>query len=188
MNIQEIEKILERFYNGETTLREEKVLKDFFSGPDVPDHLKAVQAQFIYYNVEKSELFDARQLENNVMKDVSGSRIKAFFIMERKRLFWISGIAATILLFLGIYLAMNPVVKKVEDTYSDPVVAYNKTKDILLYVSAKFNRGTRDLDKISKIDEQKENLGALGKFDKGIEEANKIKEFNKIEKVFGTKN
>jgi len=188
MNIQEIEKLLERFYNGETSLREEKVLKDFFSGPDVPDHLKGVQAQFMYYRAQENELFSSKQIENKVMTEISGSKIKSFLIMQKSRIFWISGIAATVIIVLGIYLAMNPVVKKVQDSYSDPVLAYNQAKEVLLFVSSKLNKGTKNLDKISKLEEQKDKLGALGKFDKGIEEVNKIKEYNKIEKVFGTKN
>jgi len=41
-----IEQIIEKYYNGETSLEEELQLQEFFQGEDVPDHLKAEQAQF----------------------------------------------------------------------------------------------------------------------------------------------
>lgn len=188
MNIQEAERMLERFYQGETTLKEEKALKDFFLGDHIPDELRSLQAQFLYYESQRRDIFDSRRIESQVMEEITGSKVKSFFILRKGKILLYSGIAAAILIFLGVYLTMNPVVKKVQDTYSDPMVAYNQAKEVLLYVSAKLNKGTKDLDKIGKLDQQREKLSALGQFDKGLEEANKIKKYNKIERIFGTKN
>lgn len=44
--MKDIKQIIEKFYNGETSLEEEVQLQDFFQGEDVPDHLKAEQAYF----------------------------------------------------------------------------------------------------------------------------------------------
>jgi hypothetical protein len=46
---QEIEKLLEKYYEGETTLQEEKYIKEFFSKAGVPAHLQHHQAEFGYY-------------------------------------------------------------------------------------------------------------------------------------------
>ncbi|WP_268121872.1 HEAT repeat domain-containing protein [Roseivirga pacifica] len=44
--VSEIEQLLEKYYNGETSLEEEMQLHAFFEGEAVPDHLKSYKAQF----------------------------------------------------------------------------------------------------------------------------------------------
>lgn len=46
---QDIEELLEKYYDGDTTLEEEKVLKSFFQNENVPAHLQSHAAQFRYY-------------------------------------------------------------------------------------------------------------------------------------------
>lgn len=46
---QEIEKLLEKYYEGETTLQEEKYIKEFFGKADVPVHLQHHIPEFAYY-------------------------------------------------------------------------------------------------------------------------------------------
>lgn len=49
MNIEKIEQLLQKYLEGETTLDEEKQLKEFFSlEEEVPDHLKSYADQFSY--------------------------------------------------------------------------------------------------------------------------------------------
>lgn len=42
----DIEKLIEQYYNGETSLEEELQLQTFFEGEDIPDHLRSYQDQF----------------------------------------------------------------------------------------------------------------------------------------------
>ncbi|OEK00362.1 hypothetical protein BFP97_02020 [Roseivirga sp. 4D4] len=42
----DIENLIEKFYNGETSLEDEKQLHVFFQGESIPDHLKSYQDQF----------------------------------------------------------------------------------------------------------------------------------------------
>ena len=66
MDYKYIEQLLERYWQGETTLQEEMILKTFFSQPDIPENLRKYSALFAY-EAEKSEGlgddFDARMLE-----------------------------------------------------------------------------------------------------------------------------
>ncbi len=50
MSFREIEKILERYFNGETSLSEERELKEFFLKENIPDHLKVLKDQFVYFH------------------------------------------------------------------------------------------------------------------------------------------
>ena len=63
MDYKYIEQLLERYWQGETTLQEEDILRAFFSQPDIPDYLQKYQPLF---TLEKEEVlgddFDARIL------------------------------------------------------------------------------------------------------------------------------
>ena len=65
MDYKYIEQLLERYWEGETTLQEEAILRAFFSQPDMPDHLRKFQPLF---SMEKEEPlgddFDARILDS----------------------------------------------------------------------------------------------------------------------------
>ncbi|MBO3697975.1 HEAT repeat domain-containing protein [Roseivirga sp. E12] len=43
----DIEHLIEKFYNGETSLEDEKQLHVFFQGESIPDHLKSYKDQFL---------------------------------------------------------------------------------------------------------------------------------------------
>lgn len=46
---QDIEKLLEKYYEGETSLQEEKQLRQFFQQENIPAHLQSHAAQFGYF-------------------------------------------------------------------------------------------------------------------------------------------
>ena len=51
----DIEKLLEKYYDGETSLEEERALKQFFQGEEVPEHLRSHSAQFGYFAQARKE-------------------------------------------------------------------------------------------------------------------------------------
>lgn len=75
MDYKYIEQLLERYWNGETSLEEEQILRSFFRQKEIPAHLLRYKQLFAYQEVEmKVELgddFDARilaQVERPVVK------------------------------------------------------------------------------------------------------------------------
>ena len=64
MDYKYIEQLLERYWQGETTLQEENILRSFFSQQDIPEHLQKYKALFTYEKEKPlSDDFDARILE-----------------------------------------------------------------------------------------------------------------------------
>lgn len=51
----DIEKLLEKYYDGETSLEEERALKQFFQSGEVPEHLQSHAAQFGYFANARKE-------------------------------------------------------------------------------------------------------------------------------------
>lgn len=75
MDYKNIELLLERYWQCETSLEEESELRDFFSNEDVPAHLLRYKSLFVYQQVQQevglSEEFDFRilaQVETPVVK------------------------------------------------------------------------------------------------------------------------
>ncbi|MBR1389066.1 MAG: pyruvate ferredoxin oxidoreductase [Prevotella sp.] len=96
MDYKYIEQLLERYWQGETTLQEEGILRAFFSQPDIPEHLQAYRELFTF---EKEEVlddeFDKRILE---MIDESVPKTKTVTLVSRlKPLFKAAAIVAIIL-------------------------------------------------------------------------------------------
>jgi len=58
MNYQYIEQLIERYFECQTTLHEEQILRTFFAGEDVPGHLMQYAELFQYENEAKAETLD----------------------------------------------------------------------------------------------------------------------------------
>ncbi|CUQ11960.1 hypothetical protein [Bacteroides thetaiotaomicron] len=75
MDYKDIEQLLERYWQCETSVEEESVLRDFFSKEEVPAHLLRYKNLFVYQQVQQEvglgEDFDARilaQVETPIVK------------------------------------------------------------------------------------------------------------------------
>lgn len=63
----DIEELLERYYEGETSLAEERQLRQFFQGDNIPAHLESHAAQFRYFADTRKE--HPSMLFNNRLAD-----------------------------------------------------------------------------------------------------------------------
>ena len=57
MELANIEQLIEKYENAETSLQEEQVLKDYFQQNNVPAHLIEYKALFTYFNESSTERF-----------------------------------------------------------------------------------------------------------------------------------
>ena len=195
MDLKQIEILLQKYYNGETSIEEEGQLTDFFKHNDVPDHLKPDQDIFDYYSFERKEnKIKDSGLEQQLVNMIDGlSDEKNQATTKKRYLYALASIAAGILLFFGVYsifINKNPVdqsVAEFNDTFDNPQLAYNETKKILLYVSGKFNEGTSELENISKINNAMNELGKVSKLNRGIEELSIITKFRETQELITKK-
>ena len=184
MKLQEIERVLEKYYRGETSLEEEKMLKAFFAGTEVRAHLQADKELFKGFSAEKELDLQDVNFDSLVMRKVRGKESLIFRLAAKRRwLYATAGTAAAILILLAIVIRFEPVPKRFTDTYTNPETAYREAKKVLLFVSAQLNRGTHELQPISAYSDGMGELNSLKTFDDGINSLEKINKYNKIEKI-----
>ena len=107
MDIKYIEQLLESFYEGATSIEEERVLFDFFQGTDVPESMKDEQQLFLklYRSEEIAVPFGLEsklenlidELDKDNKSDTKPARPKIKSINWK----WVSGIAASIVIFIS---------------------------------------------------------------------------------------
>ena len=169
MNTEELNRLLEKYYKGESTEAEERDLKVFFNGNTIPEGYEAERAIFGYYLAvsdvpEPSSDFEARILAGIVeSQNKSGSRKNRRFVLT------VLSTAAGILILTGSYFFF---VHRSEprDTFSDPKLAYAETMKILMDVSSQLNQGAIALEPVTRINDMtKKSFAALNKSTKIVE-------------------
>ena len=148
MVLNNIEKLLEKYENGETSLKEEQQLKHYFTQETVAPHLELYKPMFTYFLVNKQEQFT---------KDVP---------LERKRNFnykWIS-VAAVAVLMLGFYFGTSMNGNDL-GTYEDPQLAFNDFTKSLEMISSKFNKGASTVGYLNEVNKGTSTLGYLNEIE-----------------------
>jgi len=132
MVLNNIENLLEKYENGETSLKEEAQLKDYFSQETVAPHLEMYKPMFQYFLVNHQEQFT---------KDIPLNTKKKFNYK------WLS-VAAVMVLMASIYFNGS----FGGETFTDKEMQdYNKAKADLALVSKYLNKGTSKVSYLSVI-------------------------------------
>ncbi len=154
MVLNDIEKLIEKYENGETSLKEEQQLKHYFSQETVAPHLEMYKHMFAYFLLNKQEQFT---------KDVPLNPNKRFLNYK-----WIS-VAAVAVLMLGFYFNNSS-----EDlgTYNEDQaeLAYNDVVQSLKMISTHFNKGATTVGYLKEMNKGRSTIEYLDE----IEEAKRI--------------
>ncbi len=142
MELNKLESLLKRYEQGATTLDEEKRLQDYFSSEEIPAHLRAYKMMFAYCANEKKRSYPGK-----------------IQLRSKKRRFLFLGIAASILLAIGVFSWQNNAVEEISEhslgTIEDTQEAYQKTKEALQMVAEVFNTGREDLEYLNEFNNTK---------------------------------
>lgn len=128
MDLKAIEKLLNKYLEAETSLKEEAQLKQYFRSGTVASHLQEYIPLFNYYTLAKEERFSG---EMN-------------FETGRKKVYSWVAIAASIALLAGIFTERSNNISEF-GSYEDPEMALQKTKEALQMISLNMNTGSEDL-------------------------------------------
>ncbi len=143
MELAKITKLLDAYFEGNTSLAEETQLREFFSSGNVPEHLQGYTAMFASFQEAKAETFE---------KEIT------LPLESKSTNFWKWSIAASVVLFLGISSFMYFNNNSLSAEEEEALMAFNQAKETMLLLSENLNKGT---SKIGYIDEFSENTATI---------------------------
>jgi hypothetical protein len=143
MESNKIETLLEKYFQGETSIAEENQLRDYFSSPNVSPNLEQYKPIFGYLALAKEQNFE----QEIVLKS------------KKRNLAWLS-IAASVVVLLGIgtYSYFNYYnINQNQDlgTYDDPEIAFRETQKALSMLSTHLNTGIESVQYIQEYENSK---------------------------------
>jgi hypothetical protein len=144
MELVKIENLLEKYFDGETTIQEEDILQTYFSQAYVPSHLEEYQSMFSYFKQTKAETSD----QNIQVK------------REKKpwKMYGTSVVAAILLLFLTLYffIPKNDGLSK-----EDRILAENallETQKAFALISENLNKGNQAIAVLETYDDAQSKI------------------------------
>ena len=140
MDYKTIKKILDKYWEGETSLQEEQLLKDYFNSNQVAKELESFRPLFVYYKKEQEKT-----------STQSFEKLKKKPVVHRLVPTWLVAAASIVLvLAVGTFCYLNQsnsntaifaVDETTKDTYEDPQKAYEEAKAALMLISKGLNKG-----------------------------------------------
>ncbi len=150
MALDRITQLIEKYFEAQTSIAEEKELKDYFASSDVEQHLEQYKPLFGYAIHAKKEEFT-----------LSIPLITESNKNKRKNAVWLS-IAAAVTLLLGVGLVTfyqdTPVEPQNLGTIEDPEVAFRETQKALAMISESVNKGIGSMGYLNEYEQSKNKI------------------------------
>jgi len=150
MKEEELKRLIEKYYNGESTEEEESSLRDYFRKNNIPEGYEAEKVIFGYFDESTEVPEPSIDFEARILAGIDASESKRRSRTMKKYLLPILSAAAGLLILGGSYFYFI-VRAEPRDTFTDPEIAYAETIKILRDVSSQMNRGTQVLEPVGKI-------------------------------------
>ena len=142
MELVKIEQLLAAYFEGNTTLQEEKELRAYFCQKNVAPNLQQYQPLFAGFAVASDE---CTEREFTVPED-TGTNHK-----------WWLGIAAMLVVAIGIgsFFVQNPGLSQEEQ---EALAAFQKTREAMQMLSKNFNEGAEELTYVTTFTNTKNKI------------------------------
>ncbi|WP_431161594.1 hypothetical protein [Flagellimonas beolgyonensis] len=135
MELGNIEKILEKYFEASTTVAEERTLREYFAQDSVAPHLERYRPMFNYFSIAKEEKYT-----------------KQVPLKPRVNYYkWLS-VAAAVVLTFGLYFGKEYQERKQAE------YAYQETKKAFELLAENFGRGTEKVAYLKEFDQAKEKI------------------------------
>jgi hypothetical protein len=145
MESDRIEKLLEKYFEADTTMAEEKDLRTYFSDKEVAPHLKQYAPMFAHFSNAKEEKFTKRF-------PLNGKSVRP----KRNLYKWVS-VAAVVVVMLVVYFGKSyQDEQKLQRQQAE--YAYNQTKMALDLLAENFSRGTEKVAYLNEFVEAKQKI------------------------------
>jgi hypothetical protein len=155
MDSKHFEILLEKYWKCETSLEEEKELRDYFQGRDIPQNMNDTAELFRYFEAQQKQLVIEPAFDEEVKRKITSHRPQGKVV---KMMYNYARIAAGLIVVVAATYFVRQEVRKsyppeVADTYSDPKLAFEETKKALMMISKGFGKAQREANKIKMFNE-----------------------------------
>jgi len=139
MELQNIKNLIERYFDGTTSIREEQKLKTYFSSNKIAPELEKYRGLFSYFSKE--------QQEENTREIVINPKTRFNF--------WI---AASVVVTLGLGIVLLQPKDSDLGTFDDPEIALQETQKALRLVSENINKGKEKMGYLQEFENTKKTI------------------------------
>lgn len=157
MDSKKIEELLQRYWDCETSLEEEKQLQEYFRNENVPEQWKETAALFHYFEQQKNKAVNP-QFDKSVLTQLKKPKGKVTNLVQTSL-----RIAAGVAVLIAAVFFVRQEIRKndtvvMEDTFDDPQKALEETKKALLMISKGFGSAEKQAKKINLINEAQDKI------------------------------
>lgn len=137
--------VLDRYFEGETSLSEEQELHNYFTSSEVAPEFEEYMVLFSAFAKAKKET-SAQPLELPVMENTKRSPLR-----------WTTGVAAAIVIAVGLYTYSGQQ-DQFSSSYENEEMAILKTKQALGVMSQMLSQSTAQLEVVHEFDKASSTL------------------------------
>ena len=127
MELNQIKQLLEKYYDGQTSLDEERLLKDYFRYRPVPAELETDKELFLHLSSEPRIHLDNTALEHKLVAWIDQQEPKGKKVRMTSWRFQMAGVAAMLAIVVTCYFTLfrpnnntRNLTVAVNDTYKNP--------------------------------------------------------------------
>lgn len=154
-----IELLIKKFYEGDSTPEEERLLTEYFLNEEGVDE-RWKEEQQLFRLLHNAQIQVPAGVSERLEKSILQLETSAKSLPRKRNLFyWIGSAAAVALLCIGLFFIFrNPPQPRMADTFSDPKEAALVAEQTLAFMSTRLNDG---LDKVADAGQQFEKVNQL---------------------------
>ncbi len=178
MKTQDISALVTRYYDGDLSIEEESKLKYYLDETDSSEFAEIKSHIKIMDELANEDDLLGDDFDEKILESINETSPRSIVRYNNQKI--ISGIAATALLLISIWIVTNIMgTKEVYGTVNDPAIAFNETKKALQKVSKNVRKGVSPASTtIKKIDDGIDKTKEVKKASKAIDNIKNINRLN----------
>lgn len=154
MDLKQVEKSLAKYWEGNSSIEEERNLQDFFSYGEVPPHLEMYKEVFITNEVD---------LNPSLGKDFDAEVLSKLEESKKGNTLWnVFKVAAIglilIITSISVFKADTQEQLSAEDTFSNPEEALAETKKAFILIAEAMNKGEQPIQNLTMLDKTNQKI------------------------------
>lgn len=184
MKPREFKELVDKYYAGETSEEEEVALKAMLKQNEFAEQFADVKSQILaMMQLEKETGLD-EAFDQRILQEISTTKKSS--VSHRIWSYRLSGVAATVLVFLSIWFGselFHP--NAVYGTITDPKIAFSETQKVLDTIAKKMNKGTMPMKKtVKELDKNLSKVSRIKEINTSINKMKKLEDLDRVSELF----